>query len=106
MSVLHNLLEKLNLKYEDLTAEEKKTYEEYTAVLSQPEVTIEDLKAFLPAQLKRLQSEQNEYRNTEKKDLYLKAQIRNLEMIFAFIQGPEARKKWLEETLTKQLKNK
>jgi len=103
MSVLHNLLEKLNLKFEDLTAEEKKAYEEYTAVLSQPEVTIDDLKAFLLAQLKRLQSEQNDYRNTEKKDLYLKASIRNLEMIFAFIQGPEARKKWLEETLTKQL---
>lgn len=106
MSVLHNLLEKLNLKYEDLTADEKKTYDEYSQVLSQPEVTIDDLKAFIPAQLKRLQSEQNDYRNTEKKDLYLKAHIRNLEMIFAFIQGPEARRKWLEETLNKQLTSK
>lgn len=106
MSALHNLLEKLKLKYEDLTEDERKTYDEYSQVLSQPEVTIDDLKAFIPAQLKRLQSEQNDYRNTEKKDLYLKAQIRNLEMIYAFIQGPEARKKWLEETLNKQLSNK
>lgn len=103
MSVLNNLLDKLHLKYEDLTPDEKKTYDEYSQVLSQPEVTIDDLKAFIPSQLKRLQSEQNDYRNTEKKDLFLKAHIRNLEMIFAFIQGPEARKKWLEETLNKQL---
>lgn len=106
MSVLNDLLDKLKLKYEDLSAEEKKTYEEYAQVLSQPEVTIDDLKAFIPAQLKRLQSEQNDYRNTEKKDLFLKAQIRNLEMIYAFIQGPEARRKWLEETLNKQLTSK
>ena len=82
------------------------TYDEYSQVLSQTEITMEDLKAFIPAQLKRLQSEQNDYRNTEKKDLFLKAAIRNLEMIFAFIQGPQSRRKWLEETLNKQLSNK
>ena len=103
MSVLHNLLEKLNLKYEDLTAEEKKTYDEYTQVLSQPEITIDDLKKFIPTQLERLESEQNDYRNSKEKDLFLKAQIRNLKMIHSFIQGPEARKKWLEDTLNKQL---
>lgn len=103
MSVLHNLLEKFNLKYEDLTAEERKTYDEYSKILSQPDVSIDDLKAFIPAQLKRLYSEQNDYRNGKEKDLFLKAQIRNLEMFLAFIQGPEARKQWLEETLNKQL---
>lgn len=106
MSVLNDLLDKLKLKYEDLSADEKKTYEEYARVLSQPDVTIDDLKAFIPAQLKRLQNEQNDYRNSKEKDLFLKAQIRNLEMLLAFIQGPEARKKWLEETLNKQLSNK
>jgi uncharacterized protein (UPF0335 family) len=103
MSVLHNLLEKLGLKYEDLTAEEKKSYDEYTQILSQPEITIDDLKGFIPSQIERLESEQNDYRNTKEKDLFLKAQIRNLKMIHSFIQGPEARKKWLEETLNKQL---
>lgn len=102
-SVLSNLLEKLGLNYVDLTEEERKTYDEYAQVLSQPDVTIDDLKKFIPTQVERLESEQNDYRNTKEKDLFLKAQIRNLKMIHSFIQGPEARKKWLEDTLNKQL---
>lgn len=104
MSVLNDLLEKIGLKYEDLTIEERKTYDEYSKTLSQPDVTIEDLKSFIPAQLQRLYSQQNDYRNSKEKDLFLKAQIRNLEMFAAFIQGPEARKKWLLETLNNQLR--
>ncbi len=103
MSALSKLLEKLNLKYEDLTAEEKKDYEQWSQVLSQPDVSIDDLKKFIPAQLEILEREQNSYENSKEKDLYLKAQIRNLKMIHAFILGPEQRRKWLEDHLNKKL---
>lgn len=103
MSLLHSLLEKFNLKYEDLTLEEKKTYEQYAETLSQPEIKIEDLKIFIPTQISHLENEQNDYRNSKEKDLFLKAQIRNLKMIHLFILGPEARRKWLEDHLEKQL---
>src|ERR1041385_8649434 len=104
MSALHNLLEKLGLKYEDLSEQEKQTYDQYSAVLSQPEVTIDDLKKFIPVQLEILEYQQNDYQNSKDKDLYLKAAIRNLKMIHAFILGPEQRRKWLEQHLEKRLK--
>lgn len=104
MSALHNLLEKLGIKYEDLREDEKKTYEQWSTVLSQPEITIEDLKKFLPSYIANLEQEQNDYQNSAKKDLYLKACIRNAKMIQAFILGPEQRKQWLEKNINNRIK--
>lgn len=104
MSSLHNLLEKLGLKYEDLTEEEKKTYTEWNETLVQSEVTIGDLKKFIPSQIEQLEHSQNDYQNSKEKDLFLKAQIRNLKMIQAFILGPEQRRKWLEQHIQSRIK--
>lgn len=104
MSSLHNLLEKLGLKYEDLTEEERKTYTEWNETLVQSEVTIDDLKKFIPSQIEQLEHSQNDYQNSKEKDLFLKAQIRNLKMIQAFILGPEQRRKWLEQHIQSRIK--
>jgi len=104
MSALHNLLEKLGLRYENLSEEEKKTYTEWSVTLSQPDVSIDDLKKFIPLQIGILENQQNDYENPPKKDLFLKAQIRNLKMIHAFILGPEQRKAWLEKTINERIK--
>jgi hypothetical protein len=104
MLSLHNLLEKLGLDYEKLTAEEKKTYQEWSNVLTQPEVTIDDLKKFLPSYIDRLEYDQTSYENKPNKDLYLKAAIRNAKMILAFITGPEKRREWLERHIEQRIK--
>jgi|ERR1019366_84833 hypothetical protein len=96
---LNQLLEKLDLRPDDLTIEERKTYEQWSQVYSSSTVTVENLKTFIPTQLEWLRHQQNDYRNSEKKDVYLKATIRNLEMIYAFIMGPEKQKAWLDKTL-------
>lgn len=98
---LSQLLERLKLNYEDLTDEEKKTYTEWSQTLSQPEITIDALKTFIVQQLSLLETQQNDYQNSKDKDLFLKAQIRNLKMIQSFINGPEARRKWLEDHIEK-----
>lgn len=103
MSALHNLLEKFGLKYEDLRDDEKKTYLEWSQTLSQPEIKIEDLKKFIPIHLDMLESQQNDYKNSKEKDLYLKACIRNLRMIHAFILGPEQRKAWLAKHIEQKI---
>lgn len=105
MSLLHNLLEKLNLKYEDLSEAERKIYQQWADSLSQPDVTIDDLKKFIPLQINILDKELNGYENSKEKDLFLKAQIRNLRMIHAFILGPEQRRKWAQEQVNKRLNN-
>lgn len=104
MLSLHNLLEKLNLSYDKLTAEEKKTYEQWSQILTQKEVTIDDLKKFLPSYIDRLEYDLNSYDNSEKKDLYLKAAIRNAKMMLAFITGPEKRREWLEKHIEQRIK--
>jgi len=104
MSSLHNLLEKLGITFDQLSAEEKKTYEEWNQVFSQPEVTIEDLKKFLSSYIDRLEYDQTSYDNSKDKDLYLKAAIRNAKMMLAFITGPEKRKEWLEKHIEQRIK--
>ncbi len=104
MSLL-SLLERLGIKYESLTSEEKQTYNEWNQAFQKPEATIADLKAFLPRQIEALEHQLMDYENKGPKDLYLKACLRNLKMIQAFILGPEQRKKWLEDYLNKRLNN-
>lgn len=98
-SLLSQLLAKFKVKYESLTGEEKLVYDQWNQSLQVPDVSIDDLKQFLSTQLALLHREQNSYENTKDKDLYLKAQIRNLEMILAFITGPDARRKWAAEQI-------
>lgn len=105
MPSLLNLLEKLGIRYESLTAEEKETYNQWNEAFQKPEATIPDLKAFLSRQIEDLEHQLMNYENSERKELYLKACLRNLKMIQAFILGPEQRKKWLEDYLNKRLNN-
>ena len=104
MSRLSQLLEKIGLKYEDLSEEERKTYQQWAETLSQPEVSIDDLKKFIPIQIELTERELLSYDNSEKKELYLKAYTRALQMIHAFILGPEQRRKWLEKYLESRSK--
>lgn len=103
--MLQDLLKKLNLRYEDLREDERATFEQWSKTLSAPAVSINDLKAFLPTQIAMLENQQNDYQNSPQKDLFLKAQLRNLKMIHAFILGPEKRREWLEAHLKALTKN-
>src|SRR5258708_6275611 len=102
--MLDNLLEKLNIKYESLTEEEKRTYQQWSDTFTQGDVSIDDLKKFLPTYLDGLQHQQNDYDNKPHKDLYLKAAIRNAKMILAFISGPQKRKEWLQKHIEQRMK--
>jgi hypothetical protein len=104
MLSLHSLLEKLHLSYDKLTEEEKKTYQQWAETLTQSEVTIDDLKQFLPSYIDRLEYDQTSYENSKDKDLYLKAALRNAKMMIAFITGPEKRREWLEKHIEQRIK--
>src|ERR1044072_1915474 len=101
MLSLHSLLEKLGLSYDKLTEEEKKTYQQWSDTFTQKEVTIDDLKNFLPSYIDRLEYDQTSYENSKDKDLYLKAALRNAKMMLAFITGPEKRREWLAKHIEK-----
>jgi len=100
--MLHKVLEKLGIKgYDELSPEERKTYEQWGQMLAQPDVTLDDLKKFIPLQLSLIENELLSFDNSKEKDLFLKAQVRNLKMIHAFILGPEQRRKWAQEQINK-----
>lgn len=102
--MLESFLEKLNLRYEDLNAEEKRVYQQWSDTFTQNEVTTADLRKFLPNFIDGLESQLNDYDNKPNKDLYLKAAIRNAKMILAFITGPEKRREWLQKHLEQRMK--
>ena len=104
MPSLNSLLERLGLSFDKLTEEEKKTYQEWSNVFTQADVSIDDLKKFLPSYIDRLEYDQTSYDNKPNKDLYLKAIIRNAKMMLAFITGPEKRREWLEKHIEQRLK--
>src|SRR5689334_21206766 len=104
MLSLHSLLDKLGLSFDKLTDEEKKTYQQWAETLTQADVTIDDLKKFLPSYIDRLEYDQTSYENSKDKDLYLKAAIRNAKMMLAFITGPEKRREWLEKHIEQRIK--
>lgn len=100
---INDILTKLRIKtILDLTEEERKTYQEWEKVLNKQEVTMQELKEFIEGQMAIATEKFLSYKNTEKKDLFLKAQLRNYKSILAFIQSPAINKEFLENHI-KQL---
>ncbi len=101
--MLSKILEKLGVKdYSQLKEQERQTYLQWAEILNKPDVTIEDLKRMLPIEKERLLAELRNFDNDPKKDLYLKAALRNLEMLTDIIVTPEKAREELKSRLEKQ----
>ncbi|MCK5061768.1 hypothetical protein KAR28_04405 [Candidatus Parcubacteria bacterium] len=94
-TIIADILKKLGLKFEELTEEEKKTWEQYETVLSQPERTLDDLKGFIGSEKTKLMNSLTDYKNSKERDIYLKARYRNIEVLEAFIVSPDNQKSQL-----------
>jgi hypothetical protein len=98
--MFQELLEKLGIKsVDELTEEERKTYQAWSQVLNKPETTIDDLKTFLPKEIERLEVELEKYDNSDKRELYFKSCLRNLKLIANIITTPEKERAQLREQL-------
>lgn len=101
--MLSKILEKLGVKdYSQLKEQERQTYLQWAEILNKPDVTIEDLKKILPIERDKLIAELRKWENDPKKDLYLKAALRNLEMLTELIITPEKAREGLKARLEKQ----
>lgn len=104
MNILNKTLEKLGIAdIRDLTPAEKQTYQQFEELM-QREVTIEDLKKMIPILRGQLEDKLLDPQNNGDHDLFLKARIRNLKDIYAFITAPERNKKALEANLSNLIK--
>ena len=99
MKTLDLFLKKLGIRdVRDLTAQEKETYKQFEELMER-EVTMEDLKKMIVILKVQLEDKLLDPENSEKKDTFLKARIRNLKDMEAFITAPERNRKALEANL-------
>ena len=106
--MIDDILNKLNLKYEDLNSAEKETLDQWLELLSSKKLSLDDVKANIQ-QMK--ESVEQELSKTEsnwftwflgwKKDYLLKARLRNYILLEAFLESPDKAKKALENMLSR-----
>ena len=104
--MIQKILEKLGLQYEDLSHAEKETFLEYDVVLSTPKIEIKDIEKFVADQRVSISKQLASYKNSKDKDLFLKARLRNIDLLEVFILAPEDNKKRLINELKNRFKIK
>jgi hypothetical protein len=100
--MLDQILDKMGLKYEDLTPEEKKTYHAMGATLTAPEPTLDDVKRFLSIELERANHELHDFDAGPKKQSYYQAYATLCEALQAFLSGASRQREELRRRLKQQ----
>jgi len=104
--MIQKILDKLGVKYEELSHSEKETFKEYDVVLSAPEIEIKDIGRFIADQRLSISKQLSSYKNSKDKDLFLKARMRNIDLLEAFIVTPADNKTRLLTELKNRFKIK
>lgn len=109
------LLERAGLKYEDLNAIERKTFNEMIEKVSKTEINHETLKEYISAMkdsVERELADEPEYvrvwifafRND--KNVLLKARLRNYMLLEAFLESPKKAKEALDRAISSMVPKK
>ena len=97
--MLDEILTKLGLKYEDLTASELETLNSWMSSLQQGQLTTEKVKEFIHSMRDMIENELTKTSHNSKQDIFLKARLRNCMLLEAFLTTPEKAKQQLERAL-------
>lgn len=105
---MENILNRIGLKYEDLTSQERETYHQMLESLSKNQITPERLKDNIALMKYSVEEElidtpEFEYflffRRENRKHIYLKARLKNYMLIESFLLSPEKAKKQVEDAM-------
>ena len=106
--MLSNLLEKFNIKYEDLNAAEKETLDTWYKALASRQLAIGDVKEFVSRLIEAVERELADVKESTsfwsflfrtKQDIFLKARLKNYLMLHDFLTGPDKARKHIEQSL-------
>jgi hypothetical protein len=97
--MLNEILQKFGLQYEDLNGAERGTLNSWMTALQQNELTVNTIKLYIGAMRDAVEAEITTTENNSKKDLLLKARLRNYMLLEAFLSTPEKAKKALERAV-------
>lgn len=98
--MLDQLLERYNLKYEDLNSAEKETLQTWLSALDQNQISVEKIKDYITSMLDSVENDLETTENGTKKDLFLKARLRNYRLLRAFLTSPERARVQIENALS------
>lgn len=99
MSLIDNILKETGLKYEELNTTEKETLNVWMEALEKGAVTIPKVKEYVSTMKDAVERELSVAKLNKKKDLFLKARLRNYLLLDAFLSTPEKAKQQLEAAL-------
>ena len=103
--MLDEILKKRNLKYEDLTPHERETYAELAKSLNIAQITPDKLRDYISGMRASVEGElvdEPEYLFIffpNRRNILLKARLKNYLLFEAFLLSPERAKKMIERTL-------
>ena len=107
--MLSSLLEKFNVKYEDLNPAEKETLSQWYQALESNELTLAKVKEYLDSLIKAVEREMADVQEStsiwlwlshRKKDIFLKGRLKNYLMLHDFLSAPDKARKYIEQSLT------
>ena len=109
MNKVDDLLEKMGLKYDDLTEAERRTYENWNKVLDSNQLSVPIVKSFVRSirdsiEIALIDEPEFIYififKFPNRKQILLKARLRNIMLIEAFLIGPQQAKEALSRALS------
>jgi hypothetical protein len=106
--MLSKLLEKYGVRYEDMNALEKETYNKWSKGLAAKELTLKDVEAHVKSLIESVQKDLAELKESTsfwtylyqwKRDTYLKARLRNYIALYDFLTAPDKARQFIEQSL-------
>lgn len=97
--MFNKILERLNLKYEDLTPDERTTLNEWSDSLNKKSLTVENIRDHISSMKESVEKDLTKTDLNSKQDLFLKARLRNYMLLDAYLGSPEKAKEAIERQI-------
>ena len=98
--MLDKILEKFNLKFEDLSADERETLTTWSAAIQKSKVTPDGVRDFIISMRVSVEKELTKTDHNTKQDIFLKARLRNYLVLEGFLTSPEKAEEQLEQAIS------
>ncbi len=101
MDIIDKITEVTGLGFEDLKGDERETVMNWINAIESREVSLDSVRAFITGMRLAVDNELATDNLSKKKDMFLKARLKNLIALEGYLEGPEKAKKALELYLNK-----
>jgi hypothetical protein len=103
--MMDEILQKLGLKFEDLSSAERDTLNQWMQALNKNSLSIELIRGYVTNMRASVEDELTKTDLNTKQDIFLKARLRNYMLFDAFLSTPAKAKQALEQALSGMVGN-